>query len=76
MASTACSRSGDAFRRRVSMVAEAVLPVKPVRVPERADERRACADKDGNLGLADFRRDERVPRRLFERDIAGDGRQG
>ena len=66
---------GRALRRRKPMVAEAVGPVKPVRVAQRPDDRGLGALVDGDVRPADFRGEERVAGRLIERDIAGDRRQ-
>ena len=49
--------------------------MEPVRVVMRAGERLVRAREDRNVGIADLGGQERVLRRLFEADIAGDRRQ-
>ena len=49
--------------------------MEPVRVVMGADQGPVGAGEDGDVGIADLGGQKRVSRRLFEADIAGDGRQ-
>ena len=49
--------------------------MEPVRVLMRAGERSGRAGEDRNVRPADVGGEERVAGRLFETDVAGDGRQ-
>ena len=66
---------GRAARRRIAAIAEAVAAVKPVRVLVRAQQRRGGADEDGDVDAGDLGGQQRVARRLFDADVAGDNGQ-
>ena len=66
---------GRALRRRIVVVAKTVAPMKPLRLLQRPDKRGPSAHVDRHGRTADVRGEERVPRRLLEAHVAGDGRQ-
>ena len=66
---------GGPARRRVAVVAEAVPPMEPMGMLVRPDQRRGGADEDWRVRAGDLGGQQRVPRRLLDGDIAGDGRQ-
>ena len=66
---------GLALRGGVFVVAQAILPMEPMRVLVRAIQRLVGAGEDGDVGFAELRGEQRVSRRLLHVDIAGDRRQ-
>ena len=66
---------GRAARRRIAAVAEPVAAVEPMRVVERAHQRRGRADEDGDVDAGDLGGQQRVAGRLFDADVAGDDGQ-
>src|SRR6516165_12534647 len=64
----------DAPWRRITVITETVLAVKPVRALVRAPERFCGANKHGNIRTAKLRGIQRVPGGLLDANISGDCR--